>query len=397
MSATAPTGPAGSPPNRRPLRILFAIDKFKGCLTSSQVAEAFAAGLRAGGLAFEATVLPVADGGDGLIAAFEAIDPDFQGLTRLVSGPLREPTPARFLRHLKRPEWILEMAQASGLALLPEPRRNPLKTSTRGTGELIAHALQSGAKRILLGIGGSATNDGGTGAAAAVGYRFLDRLDCPLDPVGGNLGEIARIDATATLPGLPGVQVQVACDVDNPLLGARGASAVYGPQKGADAAAVATLEAGLANLAAVIERDLGKNVRDLPGAGAAGGFGAGAVAFFGAKLKPGAELILDAVQFDARAGFADLVVTGEGRLDHQTVHGKAPWAVAQRARALGKPVIAVAGRIATDFFVAAGETYAGAWDIRSLAHDDADSMTRAVELLHELGHRLAMEIPDLVV
>ncbi|HTL53511.1 MAG TPA: glycerate kinase [Planctomycetota bacterium] len=403
--ARAGGGANGSAPKNRSsgrtLRILFAIDKFKGCLTSREVAEAFSAGLRDGGLAFEPTILPVADGGDGLLAAFQSIDDGYQSLSRLVTGPLGTPVQAQFLRHRQRPEWVIEMAQASGLALLKPEDRNPENTSTRGTGELIAHALQSGAKKIVVGLGGSATNDGGVGAAAATGYRFIDALDCPIEPRGGTLSAIAAIDPSKAQAELrpapasgPGARILVACDVDNPLTGSRGASHVYGPQKGADPAMVERLDAGLAHLAQLMKRDLGVDVADLPGAGAAGGLGAGLVAFCGATLKPGAELILDAVQFDTRAQFADVVVTGEGRLDGQTSMGKAPWAVAQRAQKLGKPVVAVAGRIESEFANAraeAGGPFAAAWAIRPLAQSDEDSMRKAATYLRQLGAQVAGE------
>lgn len=398
MPTPTPTRKLTPERGTRPLRVLFAIDKFKGCLTSRQVAEALLAGLRSTGLAIESTILPVADGGDGLIAAFQEIDADYQTLTRLVTGPRGGTVSAQFLRHARRPEWILEMAQASGLALLPQPRRNPLETSTRGTGELLAHAVQSGAKKILLGIGGSATNDGGAGAATALGFRFLDRLDCPIDPTGGNLQTIAKIDATHALPELSEIKIVVACDVDNPLTGPRGAAQIYGPQKGADAAMIATLDAGLAHLAHLIERDLGPKVADISGGGAAGGLGAGAIAFFNASLQPGAQLILDAVQFDTRAGFADLIVTGEGRLDSQTAAGKTPWVVAQRAAFLQKPVVAVAGKIEPTFRQLLSDPTCPieqAWAIRDLAKDDTDSLTHATQYLHQLGARLAQEFPAL--
>jgi glycerate kinase len=237
------------------------------------------------------------------------------------------------------------MALASGLALLAERERDATATTTLGTGELMRAALDLGAEHIIVGLGGSATNDGGIGMAQALGWRFLDTAGQPVKPVGGRLADIARIDGTARDPRLAQVRVEAVCDVDNPLTGPRGAAAVYGPQKGASPAQVAALDAGLDHLAALIERDLGRKIADLAGAGAAGGLGAGLVAFAEAALRPGAELVLDVLELERHLDGADLVLTAEGRIDSQTAHGKAPAAVAARAKAHGIPCIALAGSI----------------------------------------------------
>jgi len=239
----------------------------------------------------------------------------------------------------------VEMAVASGLALLTPQQRNPSLTTTYGTGELIRAALDLGVRHIVVGIGGSATNDGGIGMATALGMRFLDVAGKPVAPVGGALGQIHRIDASGLDPRLARLRCEAICDVDNPLLGARGAAHVYGPQKGASPAQVEELDAGLAHLADVIAADLGLDVRDLPGAGAAGGLGAGLHAFLGAELRRGVDLVLDLVGLDAHLTGADLVITAEGQIDFQTAFGKAPAGVAQRARLQGIPCMAIAGGI----------------------------------------------------
>ena len=235
------------------------------------------------------------------------------------------------------------LPRASGLTLLSPSRRDPRKTSTYGFGQLLEAARRSGAVTIIAGIGGSATNDGGAGMAQAIGYRLLDGTGRDLSRGGAALSRLERIDATGFDPQWEAVRVKVACDVTNPLTGPLGASAVYGPQKGADATAVRELDAALARLAEVIERDLGKRVADIPGAGAAGGAGAGMVAFLDAVLLPGAPLVVEAAGLDAKLRGADLVITGEGRVDEQTAYGKAPGEVARRAQAVGVPVLLLAG------------------------------------------------------
>jgi glycerate kinase len=234
------------------------------------------------------------------------------------------------------------------LALLQPQERNPLHTSTSGTGDLIRAALDRGVRRILVGIGGSATNDGGVGMARALGARFLDRRGRELSEGGGSLGRLARIDLSGLDPRLKAVKVDVACDVDNPLLGPRGAARVYGPQKGATPLMVKKLDAGLKRLAAIIRKDLGTDVARLPGAGAAGGLGAGLVAFLKGRMQPGVEIVIEVVELERKLAGCDLVITGEGRLDGQTVFGKAPAGVARVARKLGLPVIAICGSLGAD-------------------------------------------------
>ena len=237
------------------------------------------------------------------------------------------------------------MAAASGLMLVPAAARDPLRTSSRGTGELIRAALDAGARRFILGIGGSATNDGGAGMVQALGARLLDADGRDVEGSGGGLARLERIDVSALDPRLKECRIEVACDVDNPLTGPRGASAVFGPQKGATPEMVQVLDANLARFARIVERDLGVAVDQVPGAGAAGGMGAAMLAFFGATLKPGIEIVTAAVDLDAHVRDADLVITGEGRIDFQTVHGKTPIGVARVAKRHGKPVIGIAGSL----------------------------------------------------
>jgi glycerate kinase len=240
---------------------------------------------------------------------------------------------------------IVEMASASGLILLRPQERNPLLTTTRGTGELVRAALDRQVTRLLIGIGGSATNDGGMGMARALGVRFLDARGRELPEGGGSLGRLARIDTSRLDPRLQEVKVEVACDVTNPLFGPRGAARVYGPQKGATPAMVKQLDGGLRRLAAIIQRDLGTGVARLPGAGAAGGLGAGLVAFLKGQMRPGVDIVMDAVDLTGKLAGCDLVITGEGCLDGQTVFGKAPAGVAKVAKQLGLPVIAICGSL----------------------------------------------------
>jgi glycerate kinase len=286
----------------------------------------------------------VADGGDGLTEVMLAALGGTQ-VEAMVSGPRMQPLSAPFCMVPSQKLAVVEMAKASGLALLPEALHDPTRTTTYGTGELIRAAMDNGATRIIVGIGGSATCDGGIGMAAALGYRFLDETGTPVEPVGGSLGAIAGIDHQNVDPRLDSVSVSVACDVINPLTGENGASVVYAPQKGATPEQVTRLDAGLANLARVIRKDMGVAIADIPGAGAAGGLGGGLVAFVGAQLKPGIDLVIDVVGLKDRIAGADLVLTAEGRIDRQTRFNKAPAGVARIAKAAGIPCIAICGGI----------------------------------------------------
>lgn len=328
------------------MRVVIAPDSFKGSLSAAGVAEALARGVRRAWPTAQVTTLPVADGGEGWVETMVRATGG-RLISCRVTGPLGEPVEAQYGLFDQDGQGVavIEMAAASGLTLVPPERRDPRLTTTRGTGELIRDALDRGARRLLVGIGGSATNDGGAGMAQALGVRLLDEAGNDLPPGGAALARLARIDLTGLDSRLAEVEVVVACDVDNPLTGERGASAVYGPQKGATPEMVQELDAALAHYADVVEGVLGRSIRNTPGAGAAGGLGFGLMAFAGARLQRGIDLALDTLQADRHFAGASLVITGEGRVDRQTLHGKVPFGVAQRAAARGIPVVAVGGSI----------------------------------------------------
>ncbi|MEV5319197.1 glycerate kinase [Streptomyces sp. NPDC052687] len=327
-------------------RVLVAADKFKGSLTAVQVAERVTAGLRrvVPDLAVEA--MPVADGGDGTVAA--AVAAGFERREVRVAGPLGDEVTAAFA--LRGDTAVVEMAEASGLQRLPEGVFAALTASTYGSGELLRAALDAGARSIVFGVGGSATTDGGAGMLAALGARFLDAEGAPVPPGGGGLAALASADLSGLDPRLAEIELVLASDVDNPLTGPKGAPAVYGPQKGASPDDVAALDAALAHYAKVLSGTPGVGAKaaeyaESPGAGAAGGIGYGAL-LIGARFRPGIEVMLDVLGFAPALERADLVITGEGSLDEQTLHGKAPAGVAAAARAAGKEVVAVCGRLA---------------------------------------------------
>lgn len=330
-------------PERDAPRVVIAPQSFKGSADAVAVASAIARGIRRVWARADCVELPLADGGEGTALA----------LVRATGGEMRHVRVHDPLGREIDAEWgvlgdgttaVLEMAAASGLPLLRDDERDPRVTSTRGTGELILTAAASGAQRIVVGIGGSATNDGGAGMARAFGYRFLDAAGQELPEGGGALARLARIEGQ-TDPRLVRPAIDVACDVRNPLLGPEGATAVYGPQKGATPEIQRELEAALTRYADVVEAFVGRDVRSVPGAGAAGGLGAGMIAFLDARLVSGSALVLDAVNFDKRLVGADLVVTGEGRIDGQSVYGKLTHAVTAAAKKRGVSVLAVAGII----------------------------------------------------
>ena len=326
------------------MRILLAPQEFKGSLTAVQAADCFAAAVRAVLPEAELDAAPIADGGPGTVQAIVRAARGRSSIAR-VSGPLGGPVDARWGRIDDGRTAVIEMAAAAGLTLLAPDRLDPRRASTHGVGELIAHALAARAERILIGVGGSATNDGGAGAAAALGARLFDDANRPLPPGGAALADLARIDPAPLDARIQSTEIEVLCDVQNPLIGPDGASAVYGPQKGADAAAVAELDRALANYAGIVERDLGARISDLPGGGAAGGLAAGLAAFCGARLVSGFDAVAAAIGLAERVAQADLILTGEGRLDTQSAWGKSVAGVALLARAAGKPCVAVCGLI----------------------------------------------------
>lgn len=331
------------------MRVLVAPDKFRGSLSAADAAAAIAAGARRAAPHARVEALPMADGGEGTVEALaDALGGTLRETT--VPGPLGGPVAARFALLADGRTAVLEMATASGLALLDPAERDPFRTSTRGTGELLKAALDAGATRVILGIGGSATNDGGTGLARALGYRFLDAEGRDLPEGGGPLRQLVRIDAAGRDPRLDRLRLDVACDVDNPLCGPRGAASVFGPQKfdparPATPEEIRTLDAALARLAEVIRSDLGLDVAEIPGAGAAGGLGAGLVAFAGGALRPGFSIVAEAVGLDDRLARCDLCLTGEGAIDASSAGGKTAVGVARAARARGVPCLALCGAI----------------------------------------------------
>jgi glycerate kinase len=368
--------------------VLIAPDKFKGTLTAAQVAARVAAGLERACPGLRCVRVPVADGGDGTVDAAQAAG--YRRVEVGVRGPVGQPTTAAFA--VREGTAIIESAQASGLSRLPGGVLAPLTASSRGVGELISAAVSIGAKRIVLGLGGVACTDGGAGLMTALGARLLDEPGAELPPGGAALARLHRIDLSG-LRDLSGTEVIAATDVDNPLLGERGAAAVYGPQKGASAQDVTLLEDGLGRWADVAERMLGRRVRDEPGAGAAGGLGFAALAFLGATTRPGIELLLDLLSFASHLRGARLVITGEGALDRQTLHGKAPVGVARAtaAAAPGVPVVAVAGicSLTPDQLRSAG--ISAAYALADIEPDLARCREQAGPLLENLAVNVARD------
>ncbi len=333
--------------NQDSVNILIAPAPFKGSLSAGAAAQAMQAGVSAA-LPTEAPVLlPVADGGEGTL---EALVTATRGkvVAATVTGPLGEPVRARYGVLGDEVTAVIEMAAAAGLPLVPPERRDPRVTTTRGVGELIAAALDAGCRTFIIAIGGSATNDGGAGLAQALGFHLLDSDGKELPPGGAALAMLARIDEKRADPRLPASRFTVACDVENPLTGPEGASAIYGPQKGATPEMVRELDAALANFARIAARDLESDIAQMSGAGAAGGLGGGLVAFLDAQLRRGVQVVFDALDFEERAQHADLILTGEGRIDRQTAYGKALSGVAAVARRFNIPVLAFAGSVDAD-------------------------------------------------
>lgn len=324
------------------MRIIVAPDSFKGSLSALDVAEAMERGILAVFPAAEVIKMPIADGGEGTVEALVATT-DGRLLRADVRGPLGETVSAQWGISGDGAMAFLEMAAASGLSLVPKELRDPRITSTYGTGELIRAALDAGLRKLVIGIGGSATNDGGAGMARALGVRFLDAVGRDLPEGGAALAHLARIDRSGLDPRLLEASILVACDVDNPLCGPRGASAVYGPQKGATPAMVQELDAALGIFADIAATATGRDVALLAGAGAAGGLGAGLLFFTSARLRAGVSIVLETTGFDPLAEGTDLVITGEGRTDFQTAMGKSPVGVAAMAKRHGVPVVCLSG------------------------------------------------------
>lgn len=368
-------------------RILIAPDKFKGSLTATEVATAVERGICECAPETQVQRLPVADGGDGTLDA--SVAAGFERVPVRAAGPTGEPVETAFA--LKADTAVVEMADVSGLSRLPGGRPVPLDATSRGTGELVAKALDHGARRIVLGIGGSACTDGGAGMLQALGASLRDDAGHELGPGGAALSEIAALDLTGLHPRLHEAEVVVACDVDNPLTGPLGAAAVYGPQKGATAEDVERLDANLTRFADHVARHTGTDHRDQPGAGAAGGVGFAAIAVLGATLRPGIDLLLELVEFEKHVRGADLVIVGEGSLDTQTLHGKAPVGVARLARAAGARVIAVCGRCELNQDQLRQAGIEAVYACADLEPDPERSISHAAALLERLGRRIATE------
>ncbi|WP_319242830.1 glycerate kinase [uncultured Propionivibrio sp.] len=324
------------------MRIVVAPDSYKGSVSALDVANAMARGIQKVFPDAEVCKVPIADGGEGTVEALVTATAG-QLKTSEVTGPLGSRLPAQWGVLGDGRTAVIEMAAASGLPLVAPEMRNPLITTTLGTGELISAALDAGLRRIIIGIGGSATNDGGVGMARALGAHFLDAQGQELAEGGAALAQLAKIDLSGFDPRLQETDLIVACDVDNPLCGPCGASAVFGPQKGATPALIARLDAALVNFAECAQQATGRDVANVPGAGAAGGLGAGLMFFTPAKLRPGVEIVLEAVGFADIVKSAGFVITGEGRTDFQTAYGKAPVGVARVAKQFDVPVFCLSG------------------------------------------------------
>lgn len=369
------------------LKILIAPDSFKDCLSASKVATFLANGIASGRLQTEIKTMPLSDGGEGFVDALTTAL-GAEKVSCMLADPLFRPIQASYAIHHKSHTAIIEMAAASGLELLQPDERNPLITSSYGTGQLMLDAINRGCRTLIIGIGGSATNDGGTGMARALGYQFIDKNHLPLNDGGGALQQLDAIIQSEMFPLLSTISIRAACDVSNPLSGPNGASVVYAPQKGASKDEVVLLDRNLHHLGAIILRDLKKDITQLPGGGAAGGLGAGLVAFAGAELKPGFSLVKNLIHLDDAVLAADLVITGEGKIDDQSLNGKTPVEVARLARKHNKPVIAVVGstgknhQLATSLFTAV-------YPLSAKTQSAAESIQHARRLLIETGKEIA--------
>jgi glycerate 2-kinase len=367
------------------MKIVVAPDKFKGSLPATEVAAAIAAGLRAELPGAELVTIPVADGGDGTVDA--AVAAGFGRVPVTVDGPTGEPVRASYARRAE--VAVVELADACGLSRLPGGRREPLTASSFGAGQALAAALEAGARRIIFGVGGSASTDGGAGLLQALGARVLDTRGEPLARGGGALRDVATLDLAGLHPALRPSTVILATDVANPLTGPDGAAEVYGPQKGASGAQVRELASGLRRWAAVVAEATGTDWSQAPGAGAAGGVGFAALAVLGAEPHQGIGLVLDLADFGAALDGAALVITGEGSLDTQTLAGKAPMGVAQAAARRGIPVVAVAGRSTLTDGELARAGIAAVYTLSDLEPDPARSSTEASLLLRQVGQAVA--------
>ena len=368
------------------MKIIVAPQGFKATISGLEAARAIARGVSAALPDAETVLAPVADGGDGTLNAL--VDgTGGQVFSSTVTGPLGQMVEAQWGVMGDGRTAVIEMALASGIALVPQRRRNPRVTTTAGTGEILREALERGYDRIIVGLGGSATNDGGAGMATALGARFLDSAGNPLPAGGSALGRLDRVEVDGLHPGLRDATIIAATDVTNPLCGPEGASAVFGPQKGATPEVVQELDAALANYARVVARDLGRDVSEQPGAGAAGGLGAGLMAFTGAALQSGIDMVCEVLGFDALLEGADLVITGEGRADHSTIFNKAPVGVARHAQAHGVPTVLLAGGLGPGYEELYDHALAAVVCISDRPMSFDVSLSRTAELLESAAER----------
>jgi glycerate 2-kinase len=370
------------------MNILIAPDSFKDCMRALEVAEAISRGITKVNPQARIRLLPMADGGEGTVES--VIDATGGHIERVcVRDPIMREIDSFYGKTGDGFTAVIEMAAASGLELLEMEERNPWYTSTFGTGELIAHALDRGCRKILLGIGGSATNDCGMGMARALGVEFLDGEGNPVRHGGGALGDVQQIRMEGLDPRIGETAFQVACDVSNPLTGPHGAAHIYGPQKGADHAMVEDLDKNLVHFASLIADQLGKEIDQVPGSGAAGGLGGGLMAFLGARLVKGFDMVAEICALEEAIKGADLVITGEGKLDGQTRFGKTPYGVAQMAMKYGKPVIGVAGTVEADAGALYSEGFKLIMPILEKPVDLASAIKNAPSLLENTGERIA--------
>ncbi|MDY0030387.1 MAG: glycerate kinase [FCB group bacterium] len=375
------------------MKIAIAPDSFKECLTADEVAGAIEEGVRRALPDCVTVCVPMADGGEGTVdALIAATNGRIVELTG--TGPMGTPVATRYGLLGDGESAVIEMAAVSGLPLVRTEERDPRIATTCGTGELLCDALNRGASRIIIGLGGSATNDGGAGAAQALGVSLRDAAGRELPWGGAALARLATIDLSRRHPRLNQCVLEAACDVDNPLCGPTGASRVYGPQKGAGPKVVEELDAALRHFGDIIEAQLGVPVLDVPGAGAAGGLGAGLVAFAGGVLRPGVDIVADACKLTSRIAGAELVITGEGRIDAQTPHGKTPAGVAKAARQLGIPVVAIAGSLGPGYDAVHDCGIREVISIQSGTMSLAEAMARAPELLAAAAERVARAWAD---
>ena len=364
------------------MKIVIAPQTFKGSISALDAARAMRDGVSRAAPDAEIALVPVADGGDGTLETLvEGSGGEIRSIE--VTGPLGERRAAEWGAMGDRRTAVIEMARTSGLALVPDADRNPLVTTTFGLGEAIASALDAGFRRFIIGIGGSATNDAGAGMSQALGVRLLDRAGADLPHGGAALANLCAIDMSGLDARIRECEMLVACDVNNPLTGPTGASAIYGPQKGATPQMVAQLDAALAHFARIALRDIGADISEVPGAGAAGGLGGGLIAFTNARLMAGVDIVLDTVNLDDFLQDADLVITGEGSIDHSTIYNKAPVGVAARAKQRGIPVVAIAGSLGSGF-----------QDVREHGIDALAAITTAPMTLDEASERAAELIAD---